>query len=138
MLPAAGARGRLAQICQDAAVPGVQGRFWVRAGGWSIVDEGDRGVRLDSAAGNGPTLVMGPPVAPEAGRNRLRLALAPGVGSDPSAEVGRLLDAGASSVDTAMDAPGWRLLADPEGNEFLVREPGAMSSAGRVLASRRR
>ncbi|MEY9969066.1 putative enzyme related to lactoylglutathione lyase [Streptacidiphilus sp. MAP12-16] len=123
VLPKAGFHSRLAQICQDAADPSSQGRFWAEASGWSIADEGDWGVRLVSAAGDGPTLVMGPPVAPKAGRNRVQLALTAGVGCDPSVEVNRLLDAGASHVDVGMDESRWQLLADPEGNEFLILEP---------------
>lgn len=123
VLPRAGFHSRLAQICQDAADPSSQGRFWAEASGWSIADEGVWGVRLNSAAGDGTTLVMGPPVAPKAGRNRLQPALAVSVGSDPSAEVDRLLDAGASHVDLGMDESHRQLLADPEGNEFLILEP---------------
>ncbi|WP_261958421.1 VOC family protein [Streptomyces nigrescens] len=130
VLPRAGSHGRLAQICQDAADPGSQGRFWAEASGWSIVDEGDWGISLTSAAGDGPTLVMGPPVAPKEGPNRLQSALMASAGSDPSAEAKRLLTAGASPVDMnradiertdiATGESRRQLLADPEGNEFLI------------------
>lgn len=135
VLPRADSHGRLAQICQDAADPSSQGRFWAEASGWSIVDEGDWGVRLTSAVGDGPTLVMGPPVAPKAGPNRMRLALTASADSDPSAEVNRLLDAGASPMDIRREDIGRnqsrrQLLVDPEGNEFLLLDPSQAEQPG--------
>ncbi|GAB7028954.1 VOC family protein [Streptomyces sp. NPDC021749] len=123
VLPQKGSHGRLAQICQDAADPTTQGRFWEEASGWSLVDKGDWGVRLAPAAADGPTLVMGPPVAPKTSRNRLHLALTTSAGSDLSAEVQRLLDAGAAHGDAGAHESPRRLLTDPEGNEFLVLGP---------------
>ncbi len=120
VLPDADSGDRLAQICLDAADPRVQGPFWATATGWRVVDEGDWGLRLRSADGAGPLLVLGPPAAPKSGTNRLRLAFtAPGEAA--SAEVNRLLAAGASRVENAMDTVPWQMLADPEGNEFHIR-----------------
>ncbi len=106
---------RLAAICLDAADPHRQGAFWAAATGWPVVDEGARGVRLRSAAGAGPALVMGPPVAAKREPNRLWLSLACPSGQDTAAELDRLVAAGASRP-----AGDGRLLADPEGNEFTV------------------
>ena len=119
VLPGAESDGHLAAICLDSADPGVQGRFWAAATGWVVTDQGDWGIRLRSAAGTGPALVMGPPVAPKADRNRLQLCLAPGSGQDAAAEIARLLTAGA----TRTDGPP-QMLADPEGNEFRVADDG--------------
>ncbi|MFG3117788.1 VOC family protein [Streptomyces sp. NPDC048197] len=135
VLPRAHGQGRLAQICQDAADPSRQGRFWAEASGWSIVDEGDWGVSLTSAAGGGPTLVMGPPVAPQTGPNRIRLALTASGDGDPSTEVNRLLDAGASPADVGREDAGRhqsrrQLLLDPEGNEFLLLGPSQAVQSG--------
>ncbi|MEU9497101.1 VOC family protein [Streptomyces sp. NPDC048196] len=135
VLPRADVHGRLAQICQDAADPSSQGRFWAEASGWSVVDEGDWGVSLISAAGDGPTLVMGPPVAPKTGPNRIQLALTAGADTDPSAEVNRLLDAGASPVDVRREDAGGhpsrrQLLLDSEGNEFLLLGPSQAEQPG--------
>ena len=114
---AADGGGPLAAVCLDAADPAGQGRFWGAAIGWSIADRGDWGVKLRSPDGTGPALVMGPPVAPKSGANRLRPEVALGPGDDLGAQVGRLLEAGASRLDAGC------VLADPEGNEFhLVRQ----------------
>ena len=86
----------LAQICLDAADPEAQGRFWAEATGWAVVERADWGVCLRNPAGGGPGLVMGPPAARKAGRNRLRPHL------------------------TAMPAAAHGVPADPEGNEFEV------------------
>lgn len=120
VLAEAHAEDRFAAICLDAADQQVQGRFWAAVTGWPVVDEGDWGVRLRSAAGTGPALVIGPPAAPKTGRNRLRLALTPLPGEEMSAEVSRLLDAGASPVDAGPDEWPPQMLADPEGNEFCI------------------
>lgn len=130
VLPQAGSRRGLAQICQDAADPSSQGRFWEEASGWSIVDQGDWGVRLTSAVSGGPTLVMGPPVAPKVDRNRIQLALTASTGSDPSAEAKRLLNAGASPAAAGRDEPRRHLLTDPEGNEFLILGPSQAQQPG--------
>jgi glyoxalase superfamily protein len=122
VLPEAGS-DRLAAICLDAANPADQGRFWATATGWPIVDEGEWGVSLRSSAHARPALVMGPPVAPKQGKNRLYLDLAPHSGDDTSAEVTRLLHAGASRVDVGRGQASWQMLADPEGNEFRVLRP---------------
>ncbi|MFD8543248.1 VOC family protein [Streptomyces sp. NPDC059649] len=133
-----GSHSGLAQICQDAADPSTQGRFWEEASGWSLVDQGDWGVSLASAAGDGPTLVMGPPAAPKASRNRIQLALTPSADSDPSAEVPRLLAAGASTAAPGRDeshrhhllSDRHHLLSDPEGNEFLILGPSQAERPG--------
>jgi hypothetical protein len=123
VLPEAGTGDRLAAICLDAADPGDQGRFWAAATGWPIVDQGEWGVRLRSPARARPILLMGPPVAPKRGKNRLYLDFAPYPGDDASAEVTRLLHAGASRVDIGRGQAPWQMLADPEGNEFRVLNP---------------
>jgi len=123
VLPEAGTGDRLAAICLDAANPADQGRFWAAMTGWPIADQGAWGVRLRSPARARPALVMGPPAAPKRGKNRLYLDLAPCPGDDASAEVTRLLHAGASRVDIGRGQAPWQMLADPEGNEFRLLQP---------------
>jgi predicted enzyme related to lactoylglutathione lyase len=118
VLPGAESDGHLAAICLDSADPDVQGPFWAAATGWVVTDQGDWGIRLRSAADTGPALVMGPPVAPKEGTNRLQPCLVPAPGHDVAAEIDRLLAAGASRVD----GPAPWMLVDPEGNEFRVAD----------------
>lgn len=55
-------------------------------------------------------------------KNRLHIDLAPHTSQDREAEIRRLLDLGASTVDVGQDEAEvtWTVLADPEGNEFCV------------------
>jgi hypothetical protein len=50
-------------------------------------------------------------------KNRLHIDLRP---DDQEAEVERLVDMGARPVDIGQHDVGWKVLADPEGNEFCV------------------
>ena len=109
-------------ICQDAADPAAQARFWGAAAGLRAVRSGNWGVAMamtvaaatatvsSDVEATAPLLVMGPPVAPKQGPNRLGLALTPGQGSDPAVEASRLVAEGAVREDG--------VLLDPEGNEF--------------------
>ncbi|WP_063774723.1 VOC family protein [Kitasatospora azatica] len=114
VLPVADTGGPLVQLCQDAADPRQQGRFWAEATGWTVVEQGSRGVRLRGADPppafgrgdpHGPTLVMGPPVAPKSGTNRLRFALTAAGAAD-------------------------QLLTDPEGNEYHLVTGGGGAAPG--------
>lgn len=115
VLPEESAGGRLAAICLDAADPDAQGRFWAPALRWRIVAQGDWGISLRSPSVRGPRVVMGPPAAAKAGRNRLLLELA-AHGDDLAPAADRLMKAGAVTADAGRAD----LLADPEGNEFVI------------------
>jgi catechol 2,3-dioxygenase-like lactoylglutathione lyase family enzyme len=114
----------LAVINLDATNPAAQGRFWAAVTGWPVVAQDDRAVVLRSPSGTGPVLMMGPPVAPKLGQNRLHLDVAPWRGEDPRREVSRLLHAGACRTDADHRGASGQMLADPEGNEFCVLAPG--------------
>ena len=122
VLPRPEAEQHLAAICQDAADVDVQGAFWQAATGWTVADRGGWGIALRHPSGDGPLLVMGPPVASGPGRNRLRFAVSAGTtGDGGAAERARLLAAGATgAASDAGGAPGRWLLADPEGNAFQL------------------
>jgi hypothetical protein len=102
VLPDAVADDRPAQICLDAADPGVQGPFWSAATGWEPFDESPLAVRMRASSGTGPALVMGPPAAPKHAPNRLQPVLAASPG----------------------DAASVGAFTDPEGNEYRVVEDG--------------
>lgn len=65
----------LVAICLDTAEQdlGTQSAFWQSQADWHEVDHHDWGVRLRRERTSPVSLVMGPPAAPKAGRNRLRL-----------------------------------------------------------------
>ncbi|MFI5983521.1 VOC family protein [Streptomyces sp. NPDC051555] len=101
------------------------GYFWSKALGWPLVWDQDEETAIRSPHG-GPKITWGgPPVAPKAGRVRVRFELAVPAGEDPGSEVARLLSLGATRIDPATtgDEDGPVALADPDGNEFSVRAP---------------
>jgi hypothetical protein len=83
-----GPRGLLTAICLDAADPGTLGRFWSVVTGWEVVEAGDQVARLRRDPEAAIDLVLGPPVAPKADRNRAWLEIrdagpTPGMHRDP-------------------------------------------------------
>jgi len=113
--PGSGIGVRWTAVCQDAADPRAQGKFWsVALGfGWQVGAEGDWGLALRQADdARCPMLVMGPPVAEKDGPNRVYLRVTPNPGSHVVVETSRLVVEGAKRQG--------ELLIDPEGNEFQV------------------
>lgn len=99
------------------------GRFWSAALGWPLVWDEDEETAVQSPRGGTKLAWGGPPVAPVNTLSRQQhLALAPD--GEPAAEVDRLVSIGATHVRTRRD--GGAVLADPDGNAFLVwpSEPG--------------
>nr|WP_189850097.1 VOC family protein [Streptomyces omiyaensis] len=81
----------LVAICLDVAEEelGVQSAFWESRSAWHSAERHDGGVRLRRDPVATVSLVMGPPAAPGAGRNRLRLEVTardglPGEHTDPA------------------------------------------------------
>lgn len=79
----------LAAICLDVAdeYRSEQSAFWQTQTGWQPVESGDWGVRLRCDSTSPVSLIMGPPSAPKAGRNRLRLEV-----TNPDGKSGEFLD----------------------------------------------
>lgn len=99
------------------------GYFWSEALGWPLVWDQDQETAIRSPHG-GPKITWGgPPQLPKPGRNRLHFDLAPPVGADQQAEVGRLVSLGATRVDIGQGEVSWVVMADPDGNEFCVLTP---------------
>ena len=88
-------------------IPGyVTGEDAVRAMPWERVPPGLVFVRVEE---------------PKTTKNRLHIDLAPHTSQDRDAEIARLLELGATTVDVGQSADAtWTVLADPEGNEFCV------------------
>ncbi|MGH9047804.1 MAG: VOC family protein [Acidimicrobiales bacterium] len=106
--------------------------FWAAVLGREVEIDGDGDVVLAAPDDESvDVLVLAAPQAKGA-KNRLHIDLNP-VGTDQSAELGRILDLGAVEVDIGQGEPSWVVLADPEGNEFCLLsrrfdETGAGSS----------
>ncbi|MET7950827.1 VOC family protein [Micromonospora sp. NPDC005324] len=115
--------GPIAAVVVDCAEPRAMARFWSEATDWTLYEVTDQGARLRSAKGVGPYLefVRTPDV--KSGWNRVHLDVRPYPGDDPEVEAARLRSLGATPIDLGQDVP-WRVLADPEGNEFCLLTPG--------------
>ncbi|MFJ4712879.1 VOC family protein [Streptomyces sp. NPDC088785] len=99
------------------------GYFWSRALDWPLVWDQDEETAIRSPHG-GPKLTWGgPPLMPRTGKDRLHFDLAPPPGTDPAAEVDRLVSLGATRVDAGRGEAGRVVLADPDGHEFCVLTP---------------
>ncbi|PRY23315.1 VOC family protein [Pseudosporangium ferrugineum] len=87
------------------------GLFWSRALGWPLVWDRDEETAIQSPDGGTKISWGGPPVRPreEPARQRFELVAA----------AGELISLGATRLGPGTD--GADLLADPDGNEFLVR-----------------
>ncbi|MDG4808763.1 VOC family protein [Micromonospora sp. WMMD1120] len=115
--------GPIAAVVVDCADPRTMARFWGAAMDWTVHKVTDRGAMLRSAKGVGPYLEFIRTDDVKTVWNRVHLDVRPYPGDDLAAEADRLQALGASAVDL----PGemrWRVLADPEGNEFCVLTPG--------------
>ncbi len=82
--------------------------------------------RLDSMSPDdrGPGMIFVRASGSKQVKNRLHVDLAPRQDSTQRSEVERLMELGAAAVDIGQGDVPWRVLADPEGNEFCVLPDG--------------
>ena len=109
-------------VVVDAIDPGRLAGWWAGVLGYRVLREEPDEAAIGGPGNGGPVLVFVRVAQAKAGRNRLHIEVTP---DDREAEVERLVDMGARRVDLGQspDAP-WSVLADPEGNEFCVLDPG--------------
>ncbi len=113
---------QLVALCMDANDPPRLARFWAGVLGWQPVEDGtvllpddDTGFRLRFSATE----------EPKAGPNQMHPDLTSTSLEDQQATVERALALGARHIDVGQrPEEGHVVLADPEGNEFCVIEPG--------------
>jgi catechol 2,3-dioxygenase-like lactoylglutathione lyase family enzyme len=115
--------GPIAAVVVDCADPRATARFWGEAMDWPLHEVTDDYARLRSAKGVGPYLEFLRTPGAKAPRNRVHLDVAPYPGDDHAAEVARLRTLGATDADVGQGEVPWKVLADPEGNEFCVLAP---------------
>ena len=112
--------GPIAAVVVDCADPRAMARFWDEAMDWTLHEVTDDHARLRSAKGVGPYLEFLRTPRVRTWWNRAHLDVAPYPGDDQAAEVARLRALGATSADVGQGDVAWKVLADPEGNEFCV------------------
>ena len=113
--------GPIATVVVHCADPRAMVRFWNGAIAWRVHEESDDRVRLRSPLDVGPYLEFVRVPDPSALRSRVHLDLLPDPPQARDAEVDRLRTLGAVTADVGQTGDElWRVLADPEGNEFCV------------------
>lgn len=115
--------GPIAAVVVDCADPRGMARFWGGAMDWTTHEVTENGAALRSAQGVGPYLEFVRTPDTKSGWNRVHLDVRPYPGDDPAEEEARLLALGATDTGIDRSAISWRVLADPEGNEFCLLAP---------------
>ena len=108
---------RLWTVVVDAHDPAALARFWASVLDWTIFYESADEVVISKDDKTWPGLVFVPVPEAKTVKNRLHIDLAP---DDRDAEVERIVSLGAKVIDIGQGDVGWKVLADPEGNEFCV------------------
>jgi catechol 2,3-dioxygenase-like lactoylglutathione lyase family enzyme len=126
---------RLTEVVVDCRDPSALAQFWAAALGYHVVRVDEEQVEIAPWADEPddlaervrrgavvPTVVFVAVPEGKASKNRLHLDVRP-VDRSYEEEVRRLIELGARPVDVGQGDVPWRVLADPEGNEFCVLGP---------------
>jgi catechol 2,3-dioxygenase-like lactoylglutathione lyase family enzyme len=116
--------GPIASVVVDCADPAAMARFWGEAMDWTVLKVTEHHAVLRSAEGVGPYLQFLRTPDVKSGWNRVHLDIRPYPGDEPEAEAAGLRALGATVIDLSPSDVPWRVLADPEGNEFCLLAPG--------------
>jgi predicted enzyme related to lactoylglutathione lyase len=115
----------LVAIAVDANDPLRLARFWAGVLGWETADDPHDGIALVPDDDTGFRLRLLPTRERKTGQNRMHLDLTSTSLEDQQQTVARSLGLGARHIDVGQRPDeGHVVLADPEGNEFCVIEPG--------------
>ncbi len=116
---------RIVALSIDANDPHRLAHFWAEALRWNVADEADDEVCLVPTDDTRFTVCFGWVPETKAGQNRIHLDLTTTSLDDQARTVATLIDLGGRHVDVGQRSDeGHVVLADPEGNEFCVIEPG--------------
>ena len=116
---------RLVALCFDAHDPLRLARFWAEALRWEIDDETGAEVLLLPTDATTFGLRFRPGAKPKVEKNRFHLDLTTTSLDDQQESVERLIALGARHIDVGQAPDDTHVvLADPEGNELCIIEPG--------------
>jgi predicted enzyme related to lactoylglutathione lyase len=116
---------RLLALCFDAHDPLRLARFWAGVLGWGTADDPQDGIALLPSDDTGFRIRFLATQEQKAGPNQLHFHLTSTSLEDQQQTVARSLGLGARHLDVGQrPEEGHVVLADPEGNEFCVIEPG--------------
>jgi hypothetical protein len=119
MTDAAAPQPAIGWICVDTNDPHTLATWWQRLIGGELTVDDDGDVHLD--AGPIPLLFLRVR-EPKVVKNRVHLDLRV---ADYDQAVAQALSLGATPADEIYVGRGWRVLRDPEGNEFCIIRPKA-------------
>ncbi len=105
------------------------GLFWSKVLGWPLVWDQDEETAIQSPRGGTKIAWGGPPVTPKQEPNRQRFELIAATG-DHQAAADELISLGATRLEIGEN--GAIVLADPDGNEFCVRETDHSTAASPI------
>jgi predicted enzyme related to lactoylglutathione lyase len=112
-------------LCFDALDPPSLAEFWSGVLGWELVDDPQDGVVVLPDDDTGIRIRFVPTQAPKPGPNQMHFDLTSGSLADQQHTVARALALGGRHIDVGqLPEEDHVVLADPEGNEFCVIEPG--------------
>ncbi len=115
----------LVALCCDANDPLALARFWAGLLRWEMTDDPHDGIALLPSDDTGFLIRFLPAGEPKTGQNRMHFDLTSDSPEDQQQTVAGALRRGARHVDVGQRPDeGHVVLADPEGNEFCVLEPG--------------
>ncbi|MEV6156797.1 VOC family protein [Nonomuraea sp. NPDC052129] len=112
--------GPIAAMVVECADPRAMARFWGEATDWTVHEVTDDHATLRSAKGVGPYLEFLRRPGVQTVWSRIHIDLLPDPIDEQAAEVARLRTLGATPADVGQGDVPWKVLADPEGNEFCV------------------
>ncbi len=116
---------RLVALCVDALDPPRLARFWAGVLGWETADDPREAIALVPSDDTGFRIRFLPTQVEKTSRNQMHLDLTSTSLEDQQQTVARSLELGARHIDVGQrPEEGHVVLADPEGNEFCVIEPG--------------
>jgi catechol 2,3-dioxygenase-like lactoylglutathione lyase family enzyme/predicted enzyme related to lactoylglutathione lyase len=122
---------RLVDLCFDADDPLALAGFWAAALRWEIADESAEEIRVVPTDGTRFRLDFMRAAGPKRGKNRIHLDLTTSSLDDQRETVEQLVALGARHIDIGQGPEEAHVvLADPEGNELCVIEPGNEFLAG--------
>ena len=120
---------QLIALCFDANDPFGLARFWSGVLGWEMTDDPHDGVTLLPGDDTGFRIRFVYTQEQKSGQNQMHFDLTSTSLEDQQQTVARSLGLGARHIDIGQrPEEGHVVLADPEGNEFCVIEPGTSSS----------
>jgi predicted enzyme related to lactoylglutathione lyase len=109
----------------DANDPRGLARFWAGVLGWELTDDPQDGIALLPSDDTGFRIRFLPTEAQKTGPNQMHFDLTSTSLENQQETVARALELGARHIDIGQKPEeGHVVLADPEGNEFCVIEPG--------------